>query len=324
MNPPLSPLTENTLTAPTNTATSSPWLIITLVVLAVLVLTLLYRTFPQHTLRKYCKKPSLFAFTIITIGIFLVIQVSFGTAHWYQNLFVRLGLPFDQVLTGIGLLFGLLWTHKRIKLTEDNMKLTEENNFSVQLKNSFELLGVESEEIRIGGIYILGDLAIKNAPYREWLLRQLCIHVKTGSPNHGKDNKPIGIEIQETLNAITKVTLAHPELSINLSNTNLQGAYLKSCDLRKANLWNTDLRGARLKYANLSNVNLENTDLRDTFLWYADLRGAQFCDGSQLQSDLTGVTLTAAHFLVKDKLALATTYPQVDWSTVEWHTSTAH
>ena len=79
---------------------------------------------------------------------------------------------------------------------------------------------------------------------------------------------------------------------IDMSRTNLEGAYFPSVHLEKAELMNSRLRGvmflgARLDDADLSNANLEGADLRFSNLEGTDLRMAKFksalLEGSFLQ-----------------------------------------
>ncbi|MDY6785366.1 MAG: pentapeptide repeat-containing protein [Cyanobacteriota bacterium] len=80
--------------------------------------------------------------------------------------------------------------------------------------------------------------------------------------------------------------------SMNLSNSNLEGAILVGADLRNINLQGSNLRRANLEGANLQGVNLTGADLRGANLAGANLQNAQLkgcqCDesnfyGAQLQ-----------------------------------------
>ena len=81
---------------------------------------------------------------------------------------------------------------------------------------------------------------------------------------------------------------------IDLSCTDLRGAYLSCTDLHGADLHGTDLSGACLYGANLHGADLSCTDLSSTCLYGANLHGADLIGTNLHGADLNGTDLRGA------------------------------
>ena len=84
--------------------------------------------------------------------------------------------------------------------------------------------------------------------------------------------------------------VADPETGerADLSETDLDGAWLSGADLRKADLSETWLSGACLSGADLRGANLAGANLTEAYLRGADLRGADLPEAYLRGADLTG------------------------------------
>ena len=91
----------------------------------------------------------------------------------------------------------------------------------------------------------------------------------------------------------------HPETPVDLSETNLKGAFLREANLSMAdlhwtNLDDTDLRRADLSGANLADANFRNAQLQEADLSRAILKGAVLNEAELSWADLRGADLTEA------------------------------
>ena len=89
--------------------------------------------------------------------------------------------------------------------------------------------------------------------------------------------------------------------STDLSQANLQGAYLKraqfaSAHLRRAYLWKAKLQGAEFYGAKLDEARLREAELEGACFWRADLRGADFSEAKLKSADLREADLRGADF----------------------------
>ena len=96
------------------------------------------------------------------------------------------------------------------------------------------------------------------------------------------------IAIDELLNNLQKGECA------DLSNLNLNGAYLQEANLKGANLKNTNLSGAELYKANLSMANLNKANLYNANLVKTDMTKANLQESKLRRSYLTRANLSGA------------------------------
>lgn len=112
----------------------------------------------------------------------------------------------------------------------------------------------------------------------------------------------------------------HPDIKINLSNTNLTAIDLIFTDLSKANLRGADLSGAEIHLSSLVGADLREAKLIGakligTNLSDADLRGANLSGTSLMFADLSNARLRGVEF--KEAIIGQTVFNNVDLHTVE-------
>ena len=90
-------------------------------------------------------------------------------------------------------------------------------------------------------------------------------------------------------------TWRKPEITPDLSDADLRGAYLSGADLSEADLSGADLRNTDLAKANLSRANLRNANLGYAILRDANVSRAHLDQAALGQATLSGVNLTGAH-----------------------------
>lgn len=111
-----------------------------------------------------------------------------------------------------------------------------------------------------------------------------------------------------------------PMDDVDLSNMNLQKAYLRGASFARANLEGADLRGAVLHGAHLAGASLRGAKLQNAQLQRADLRRA-YLDGADLtRACLRGATLTGATLfeaVLAEVDAYAADLSDIDFSSTE-------
>ena len=164
------------------------------------------------------------------------------------------------------------------------------------------LLGHESLEVRLGGIYALERLARESKADHGPVMEVLAAFARGRAPWRDGDIAPArpGADIQAILSVIGRRTheFDAPDSHLDLHGVALARAYVPFANLA----------GAQLYEANLEGAILQNTDLRGAWLWKARLAGAVL-DGARLEgADLTGASglsvaqLQNAHLDDKTKL----------------------
>ena len=181
-------------------------------------------------------------------------------------------------------------------------------------------------EVRLGGIFALERIAQDSAKDHSPIMEVLTAYVREHAPRayHGAtvrskagDKNPemrlvsqesgLATDIQAVLTVIGRRECVSQETHhLNLTNTNLKGAYLPGADLQRADLTEADLQEANLTGANLDWAYLHGTSLEGASLIGSHLQGASligatlqaaYLHGADLQeADLRGADLRGANF----------------------------
>jgi hypothetical protein len=209
-----------------------------------------------------------------------------------------------QAIGGLALLIGLYFTAKTLRTTQEG-QITD--RFSKAI-NQLGETGPENLAIRLGGIYALERIA-KDSERDHWpMMEILTAYVREHAPRKEEEQNnqlPWGIrpklaaDIQAILMVIGRRARTYgkgEDHPLNLTYTDLRGAYLweaplegaflsKSC-LDKAILAGTHLEGASLREAHLEGVELDYADLTG-----ANLYGASLTNASINRTCLAGANL---------------------------------
>ncbi len=151
------------------------------------------------------------------------------------------------------------------------------------------LLGHESLEVRLGGIYALERLARESKADHGPVMEVLAAFARSRAPWREEDIAPArpGADVQAILTVIGRRTRAFdaPDSRLDLHGVALARVYAPFANLENAQLYEANLEGAVLQSA----------DLRGAWLWKAHMAGAVL-DGAHLEgADLTGASgLTVA------------------------------
>lgn len=228
-----------------------------------------------------------------------------------------------QVIGGVVLIAGLFSTtqtlsisQKSLAISQNSLTLAERGQITDRYTKAIAQLADSSQEVRIGGIYALEQIA-RDAPkeYHWTIMEVLSAYVRekaTNSALHPK-TKPgtrlvVGVgppeDVQVALTVIGRREIANDHGQINLRLAHLEGArmpeaHLEGADLIGTNLTLADLHGAHLEkaileYATLDSAVLSGGHLENANLSDAHLRNTQIQGGHLQQAFLAGADMTQA------------------------------
>lgn len=179
--------------------------------------------------------------------------------------------------------------------------------------SAMALLGHESLEVRLGGIYALERLARESSADHGPITEVLGAFVRGRAPWKEGEASPArpGADVQAVLSVLGRRTVSFDPSQghIDLHGTGLSRAYLPFANLA----------GAFLYEANLEDAVLQNADLRGAWAWRARLNGAVL-EGARLEgADLTGASGLTPAQLKTAHLDQTTKLPEYlradfDWS----------
>ena len=183
--------------------------------------------------------------------------------------------------------------------------------------SAMALLGHDSLEVRLGGIYALERLARESKQDHGPVMEVLAAFVRTRARWSEGDIAPArpGADVQAVLSVLGRRTREFdaPQSHLDLHGTALARAYVPYANLA----------GAQLYEANLEGAVMQNADLRGAWLWKARLAGAVL-DGAQLQgADLTGASGLTLAQIKGAHLDATTKLPENLRSDFDWNAPVA-
>lgn len=241
-----------------------------------------------------------------------------------NRLFTWRGWPtLVSVATAVAAIAALFFTSQSLNANSNQYHLAQRGQVSERFGKAVEQLGSEQQELRLGGIYSLEQLA-RDSPDDHWTAFEVLVaFVRSHAPLDERcvpaDKVPgevaaISIDLQAVLTVVgrrawekdrglvdlARTCLVDADLSSShlafayLYNANLTGANLIDADLSDANLTGADLTGAELTGASLAETDLNLAHLSVARLWEADLTGANLTGADLADADLVDATLTGA------------------------------
>jgi hypothetical protein len=202
-----------------------------------------------------------------------------------------------QILGGAALLVGLYFTSQ-------TLQTTQEGQITDRFTKAITQLGDHNLAVRLGGIYALERIA-KDSASDHWSVMEVLtafvreyshgrshspwewvsmLFTKDRWPEDRAESKPPA-DIQAVLTVIGRRTRTYENgetRTLNLRDSNLQGAVLWEAQLQHAYLRDAQLQGAVLGKAQLQGAVLWGAQLQHADLWGAQLQGAYLRD-AQLQ-----------------------------------------
>ena len=226
------------------------------------------------------------------------------------------------ILGGFILLFGIFGSFQSLQLTryaQESSRLAREGQIAERFAKAIEQLGAveatgaKKMVVRVGGIYALERIADESERDHWPIMEVLCTYVRTVAPikrqqstrekqassqrpNSSVDEHPEA-DVQAILTVLGRRDSKYERLGqyLNLSDTNVTGAYLSGAHLRRATLSGANLGRADLSGADLSGAYLSDADLSGASLVGATLSGAYFGGAYFRGADLSGAYLSGAY-----------------------------
>nr|WP_242028139.1 pentapeptide repeat-containing protein [Pseudanabaena sp. FACHB-2040] len=238
----------------------------------------------------------------------------------------------QTVIQGLGGLFFLVTTGltlRSLRLTEENLQLTEDKQATELFSKAVEMLGNRKQvEVRLGGIYTLERIA-KDSPEKLWIVIEVLAAfirerapLKAEEPSGGINEyvipPPISQMIKDT--DIEALMLIMPKIYLDPSSTTFkrlrgesdiqvaltaivrltqekevnQSLNFVETNLIRCNLSGANLHGADLRGANLYKSNLIRTDLSDARFSLAELNRADLSEANLSGAEFGVSTLKGA------------------------------
>src|SRR5271165_2777023 len=247
----------------------------------------------------------------LVAGALLALAILWKVPQWQVGHVRRLDAKerFDRVnearktlatiLGGIVLLAGGFFTYQ-------NLNLAREGQITERFSKAVEQLGSEKLQIRLGGIYALEGIAKESKELHWPIIEVLCTYVRVNAPRQPQksteDNQASALpphppaDIQAILTVLGRRDEKYERENqrLDLSLTDIRGAYLFEANLSGTNLIGADLNGADLSDAHLFGADLREADLSGTLLNGAGVRGALLGDADLSGADIEGADLRAA------------------------------
>jgi uncharacterized protein YjbI with pentapeptide repeats len=178
---------------------------------------------------------------------------------------------------------------ENLKIGRKNLKVAEEKQVTERFSKAIEHLGNDKAiEIRLGGIYTLGQIAIDSPNVYHWAIMDiLSAFIREKRPLDNTD--PVSIDIQAALAVIGRreQDVHNPQMKfIDLRKVNLVGIDLRNMDFNHVHFCDANLQKARFDHivlshacltdANFSNANFYDVEFCNARLSNANLRKATF------------------------------------------------
>lgn len=231
-----------------------------------------------------------------------------------------------KAMAGAAAVYGLYlaWRRSESASTQADMALkqavtAEQGHITDRFTKAIELLGNSDLAVRIGGIYALERIALDSERDHWTVMEVLCAYVRKHRPRRTEtaeneaeetDHGKVPIDILAILTVLQRREYKRENIGlrqyIDLSDTDLRGAYFGDPYLWFADLSRADLTGAILNGAKLKAATLWLTDLTHANLNGADLTAAHFDDTILTGTSLRGgADLTHAQNLTKGQIESA-------------------
>lgn len=191
-------------------------------------------------------------------------------------------------------------------VSAQTLKANTRQQLSDRFAKAIEQLGSDKLDVRLGGIYELGQLAEQSPSDHPAVFDVLTAFVRehasrdAGRCEPGFPLRPSGrrarapVDIQTVINVIARRDRKNDRGVIDLSRTCLGGADFTNLQLRDIDIWGADLRGASFDYANLERSILAFSDLSDASFLQADLASAYLYKCKFQRALFNGANLTGA------------------------------
>jgi hypothetical protein len=225
-----------------------------------------------------------------------------------------------QALGGLGLLSGLYFTARTLRLNAQGLELNRAGQITERFTRAIDQLGQAGDDKlapRLGGIYALERIARDSGedhgPIMEVLTAFLREHARWQADTPPSSRLPADIQAAATVIGRRPQQRRQEEdalldlREVDFRSVNLFGAHLEGADLGGAHLEGVNLGGAHLEGAFLVGAHLERAFLGGARLEAANLRDAHLEGASLIGAHLEWANLRDAHGITRTQLEQAIT-----------------
>ncbi len=226
-----------------------------------------------------------------------------------------------SIIGGLGIFYGLIISNKRALITEksvlkqgEQIELARKSQIDERFKNAVEHLGNDKEPIILGGVAELVQIAKEDQEkYSEVVFNILCSYIRSKTNIDTQESSNFNPTIIKTiLNYLFKIDDKNPFKGLNadLSNTNLLGQDIDTCDFTGANLSSTylssvsnsifeecNLNGAIIRTSSFTNNILNGASLYDAFFTMVEFKNSEFKSRTQEQKIFLSAKFTNCKFI---------------------------
>lgn len=168
-------------------------------------------------------------------------------------------------------------------------------------RKAVELLAAKDKiEVRLGGIYLLEQIASDSSGQQAIVLEVLTAYIREHSTRAG-DTRQLGSNEVNTLRvptdiqaALTVIARCHGQFETSFLD--FQDAYLIQANLIQGNFQGANFQGTYLIGTNLREANLREANLRNADLLSANLSEADLTQANLSSANLLGTNLNSANF----------------------------
>ncbi|WP_437096923.1 pentapeptide repeat-containing protein [Streptomyces sp. enrichment culture] len=230
-----------------------------------------------------------------------------------------------QVIGGLVVLVGAYATWRQLRISQDNLRLTQEGYITDRFSRAVDQLGSDKLDVRIGGFHALWRIAEQSARDREAVISIQAAYLRTHlpwpprGPEQPVEDMPINDiaplearapDAQVALTGLGVLCQHREQRWVNLSATDLRRADCDGLWLPEVNLDRVCMEAAGLYHANLTQTSLVSANLRHADLTTAilrrgrcvltDLRGARLVETDLRNADFTDADLREANLRKAD------------------------
>ena len=264
----------------------------------------------RYIIKRFFKKhwkTLLFLSTAVLLLLFILnfkklsVYFEYDTPYGYGELF----RVFLTVVAGVGAVFIVYFTAKRVKVMEEQTKKTVEHiqtiykgNVDTRFNNAVGHLGNEKSSVILGGIHALHEIAVENKNYRHIVNNLFCSYIRENSKklnaeiNFKKTPDKCPVIIQMLIDYLFKPYNGEDSVYKDYES-DLSHSILKNC-----NFWDTTLNECKLNNATLDECDFRDATLNECKFWDADLTECDFRDATLIECDFRDATLTKCDFWI--------------------------
>ena len=261
------------------------------------------------------------AVAIYWLSLWMPSSVSFDWAKSFWAWLTK-GESGSSTIRNVGLAIlsaPALWLAvMRIRVAYRQVEAIEMGHSHDRFQKGAEMLGGELLAVRLGGIYVLKQLARHNPiPFLSLVVSQYCafvrhppeakdgttkadLHIRAGASRGLREDVQAIMEAMKGFEHVVgrdlQSLLSGSDLrGAELGGARLSGAFLRTAQLQYANLTEADLSYANLEHADLSYADLCHADLTLANLENAELGGANLKDANLSSASMANAELGGAN-----------------------------